>query len=119
MAGPSLSFPIYYQYIRCRALGQAVCRKTREFLGGLFCSAALLHVRLFRVPNACFMRYNKISPMQKAGRTMSTITIINKTVSVLVPALAQGTTNDLLYCLLLRDSETNKQIFQLLMDRQS
>lgn len=50
---------------------------------------------------------------------MSTITISNKTVSVLVSALAQGTTNDLLYCLLLRDSETNKQIFQLLMDRQS
>ena len=37
----------------------------------------------------------------------------------LVPVFVQGATNDLLYCLLHRDSETNKQIFQLLMDGQS
>lgn len=37
----------------------------------------------------------------------------------LVPVFVQGATNDLLYCLLHRDSETNKQIFQLLMDRES
>lgn len=37
----------------------------------------------------------------------------------MVPVFVQGATNDLLYCLLHRDSETNKQIFQLLMDKQS
>ena len=37
----------------------------------------------------------------------------------LVTVFVQGATNDLLYCLLHRDSETNKQIFQLLMDKQS
>ena len=37
----------------------------------------------------------------------------------LVPVFVQGATNDLLYCLLHRDSETNKQIFQLLMEEQS
>ena len=37
----------------------------------------------------------------------------------LVPVFVQGATNDLLYCLLHRDSETNKQIFQLLVDGQS
>lgn len=37
----------------------------------------------------------------------------------LVPVFVQGATNDLLYCLLHRDSETNKQIFQLLMETQS
>ena len=34
----------------------------------------------------------------------------------LVPVFVQGATNDLLYCLLNRDSETSKQVFQLLMD---
>ena len=37
----------------------------------------------------------------------------------LVPVFVQGATNDLLYCLLNRDSETNKQIFQLLMEARS
>ena len=37
----------------------------------------------------------------------------------LVPVFVQGATNDLLYCLLYRDSETNKQIFQLIMETQS
>lgn len=37
----------------------------------------------------------------------------------LIPVFMQGATNDLLYCLLHRDSETSKQIFQLLMDKQS
>lgn len=37
----------------------------------------------------------------------------------LVTVFVQGATNDLLYCLLHRDSETNKQIFQLLVDGQS
>ena len=50
---------------------------------------------------------------------MSTITVINKTVSIFVSVFVQGATNDLPYCLFYRDSETNKQIFQLLMDRQS
>lgn len=36
----------------------------------------------------------------------------------MVPVFVQGATNDLLYCLLHRDSETNKQIFQLLMEKQ-
>ena len=34
----------------------------------------------------------------------------------MVPVFVQGATNDLLYCLLSRDSETSKQVFQLLMD---
>lgn len=34
----------------------------------------------------------------------------------LVPVFAQGVTNDLLYCLTSRDSETSKQVFQLLLD---
>lgn len=34
----------------------------------------------------------------------------------LVPVFVQGATNDLLYCLLNRDSETSRQVFQLLMD---
>lgn len=34
----------------------------------------------------------------------------------LVTVLAQGVTNDLLYCLTSRDSETSKQVFQLLLD---
>lgn len=37
----------------------------------------------------------------------------------LVPVFVQGATNDLLYCLLNRDSETYKQIFQLLMEARS
>ena len=37
----------------------------------------------------------------------------------LVPVFVQGAINDLIYCLLHRDSETNKQIFQLMMDAQS
>lgn len=40
-------------------------------------------------------------------------------ITPLVSVFAQGATNDLLYCLPHRDSETNKQIFQLLMDRES
>lgn len=34
----------------------------------------------------------------------------------LVTVFAQGVTNDLLYCLTSRDSETSKQVFQLLLD---
>ncbi|MCB6366347.1 hypothetical protein LI291_09195 [Intestinibacillus massiliensis] len=34
----------------------------------------------------------------------------------IVPVFVQGATNDLLYCLLNRDSETDKQVFQLLID---
>lgn len=37
----------------------------------------------------------------------------------LVPIFVQGATNDLLYCLLHRDSEPNKQILQLLMETRS
>lgn len=37
----------------------------------------------------------------------------------LVTVFVQGMTNDLLYCLASRDSETSKQIFQLLMDSMS
>lgn len=37
----------------------------------------------------------------------------------LIPVFVQGVTNDLLYRLLNRDSETNKQIFQLLMEANS
>ena len=40
-------------------------------------------------------------------------------IAPLVPVFVQGLTNDLLYCLLHRDSETNKQIFQLMMEEQS
>lgn len=37
----------------------------------------------------------------------------------LVSVFAQGLTNDLLYCLTSRDSETSKQVFQLLLDSMS
>lgn len=37
-------------------------------------------------------------------------------IAPLVPVFAQGLTNDLLYCLTSRDSETNRQIFQLAID---
>lgn len=65
--------------------------------------------------------YRRIS--EAAGETpMETLNLRLKQrflTAPLVPVFVQGATNDLLYCLLHRDSETNKQIFQLLMDRQS
>ena len=65
--------------------------------------------------------YRRISEV--AGETqMETLNLRLKQrflTAPLIPVFVQGATNDLLYCLLHRDSETNKQVFQLLMDRQS
>lgn len=65
--------------------------------------------------------YRRISEV--AGETqMETLNLRLKQrflTAPLIPVIVQGATNDLLYCLLHRDSETNKQVFQLLMDRQS
>lgn len=65
--------------------------------------------------------YRRIS--EAAGETlMETLNLRLKQrffTAPLVPVFVQGATNDLLYCLLHRDSETNKQIFQLMMDGQS
>ena len=65
--------------------------------------------------------YRRISEV--AGETqMETLNLRLKQrflTAPLIPVFVQGATNDLLYCLLHRDRETNKQVFQLLMDRQS